>query len=96
MVTEILQAPAVGSHSSDPVTIHCDNTAALSYIKDLKYHGKAKHIKTKFHYIRDIVARKKVVLRHISTSDMVADPLTKPIPRDVFRAHVRSLGLRRP
>jgi len=79
----------------DPLTIHCDSTAALAYAKDPKYHGRTKHIDIQYHYIRDMVAQKEVVLKHISTSCMVADPLTKPIARDVFLAHVRSLGLRR-
>jgi len=26
---------------------------------------------------------------------MIADPLTKPIPRGAFKAHMMSLGLRR-
>ena len=48
-----------------------------------------------YHYIRDMDAHNEVVLKHVSTSLMIADPLTKPIGRDVFQAHVRSLGLRR-
>ena len=75
------------------MTIFCDNIAALVTAKDLKYHGKTKHIKKKYHYIRDAIIEKDVVLKHISTSNMVADPLTKPIARDVFVKHVRSLGL---
>ena len=81
--------------SSDPVIIFCDSTAALAYAKDSKYHGRTKHIDIRYHYIRDMVAQKEVVLKHLSTSRMVADPLTKPIARDVFEAHVRNLGLRR-
>ena len=42
-----------------------------------------------------MVAHNEVVLKHISTRLMIVDPLTKPIERDVFQAHVRSLGLRR-
>jgi hypothetical protein len=79
----------------DPVTIHCDSTATLAYAKDPKYHGRTKHIDIRYHYIRDMVAQNEVVLKHISTSRMVAKPLAKPIARDVFQAHVRSLGLRR-
>ena len=81
--------------ASDPVTVHCDSMAALAYAKDSKYHGRTKHIDIRYHYIRDMVAHNEVVLKHISTSLMIADPLTKPIGRDVFQAHVRSLGLRR-
>jgi len=43
----------------------------------------------------DMVAQKEVVIEHIPTGKMIADPLTKPIARDLFLAHVRGLGLRR-
>ena len=75
------------------MTIFCDNTAALAVAKDPKYHGKTKHIKKQYHYIRDVIMENDVVLKHISTSNIVADPLTKPIARDIFVKHVRSLGL---
>ena len=47
----------------------------------------------KIHYIKDAIIEKDMVLKHISTSNMVADPLTKPIARDIFVRHVRSLEL---
>ena len=50
--------------------------AALAYAKDSKYHGKTKHIDIRYHYIRDMVAPNEMVLKHISTSLMIADPLT--------------------
>jgi hypothetical protein len=77
----------------DPLTIHRDSTAALAYAKDPKYHWRTKHIYIRYHYIRDMVAQKEVVLKHISMSHKIANPLTKPIARDVFQAHVKSLGL---
>ena len=75
------------------VTIFCDNTVALVVAKDLEYHKKTKHIKKRYHYIRDTIIKKDVVLKNISTSNMVVDPLTKSIARDIFVKHVRSLGL---
>ncbi|GMP64064.1 hypothetical protein CsSME_00025502 [Camellia sinensis var. sinensis] len=85
----------VVTHTSDPVTIHCDSMAALAYAKDPKYHGRTKHIDVRFNFIRDILAQKEVIMEHIPTSRMVADPLTKPIARDVYLTHVRALGLRK-
>ena len=73
----------------------CDNTAALTAAKDPKYHGKTKHIKKRYHYIIDAITENDVVLKHISTSNMVVDPLTKPIARDVFVKHMRSSCLSR-
>ena len=75
------------------VTIFCDNTAALAVAKGPKYNGKTKHIKKIYHYIKDAIIEKDVVLKHISTNNMEANPLTKPIARDVFFKHVRSLDL---
>jgi hypothetical protein len=79
--------------ASDPVTIYCDNTTAIAVAKDPKYHGKTKHIKMRYHYIREAITEQDVILKHISTNSMVADPFTKPIARDAFVRHVRSLGL---
>ena len=71
----------------------CDKTTTLAVVKDPNYHKKTKHIKKKYDYIRDAITEKDVVLKHISTSNMVVDPLAKPIAKDVFVRHVRSLGL---
>ena len=79
----------------DPVTIYSDSMATLAYAKDPNYHGKTKHIKIKYHYIQDMIAKKEVLLEHISTKNMLADPLTKPIARDSFHGHIKGLGLRR-
>jgi hypothetical protein len=79
----------------DQVIVYSDSMAALSYVKDPKYHGKTKHIEIKYHYIRDMAAKKEVFLEHISTKNMLADPLTKLIARDPFHGHIKGIGLRR-
>lgn len=55
------------------MTIHCDSMAATAFTKDLKYHGRTKHINMRNSYIRDLIVQKKVILKHISTCHMVAD-----------------------
>ncbi|CAA7036896.1 unnamed protein product [Microthlaspi erraticum] len=90
-----LQILQVTTEAYSPMTVHCDSQACIAYMKDPKYYGRTKHIKIKGNFVRDIVAKKEVVLKYISTHRMVVDPFTKPIPRDVFLAHVGALGLRR-
>ena len=80
---------------NEAMLVYCDSTSALAYAKDPKYHGKSKHIDICHHYIRDMAAQGEVVLKHISTRDMMADPLTKPIARDLFLSHISSMGLHR-
>ena len=69
-----LQCLDVVASVMDLVTIYSDSMAALTNVKDSKYHGKTKHIMIKYHYIRDMVAKKEVFLEHISTKNMLADP----------------------
>jgi hypothetical protein len=79
-------------NETDPVLVHSDSQAAISYTKYPKY-SKTKHIDTKYNFVRDMVAKKQVCMQYISTHKMVADPFTKTIPREVFVDHVKSLGL---
>ena len=77
------------------MTINCDSKVAIAFTKDPKYHSRTKHIDVEFNFVRDIIAQGKVRVRCISTHNMIVNLLTKPIARDVFVGHVRSLGLRR-
>ena len=43
-IRRFLQDIGVVKTTFDPVTLYCDSMAALAYAKDLKYHGKTKHI----------------------------------------------------
>ena len=67
--------------------------AAIAYAKDPKYYGRSKHIETRYHFIRDIIAQGQIVIKFASTDDMIADPFTKPLVRNVFHKQVRGLGL---
>ncbi|KAK2974915.1 hypothetical protein RJ640_013771 [Escallonia rubra] len=49
--------PLVTAHADEAVTVHCDNTVTLDFVKDPKYHGKAKHIGIRYHFIRTLVAQ---------------------------------------
>ena len=51
-----LQNLWIGVNSSVPVVINCDSQATIDYTRDPKYHGKTKHIDTKYHFVRDIIA----------------------------------------
>ena len=83
----------VNAKSVDPVIVNYDSQATIAYTKDPKYHYKTKHIDTKYNFVKDIVAHKEVNMKYISMHNMVANPLTKPIPRDIFIKHVKSQGI---
>ena len=78
------QSLRVTSLPDEAVKMYYDSMAALAHTKDPKYHSKSKHIQTRYNYIRLAITQGEVILQHISTSRMVANPLAKAIARDAF------------
>ena len=52
-----------------PIVINCDNTCAISISKNLVMHSKTKHIPIKYHFLRDQVSQKVVILEYINTKE---------------------------
>jgi hypothetical protein len=67
----------VANSTSRPLTIYCDNSAVVFYNKNDKYSKGAKHMKIKYLLVKDKVKKQTISIQHISTSLMIADPLTK-------------------
>ena len=65
---------------SRPLKLYCDNSAAVFMAKNNKSGSQSKHIDIKYLAIRERVKEMKVVIEHISTGLMIADPLTKGMP----------------
>ena len=57
------------------ITMYCDNTGAIAQSKEPRSHQKSKHVLRRFHIIREIVERKKVIIEKIPTKDNLADSL---------------------
>jgi hypothetical protein len=64
-----------------PTTLYCDNQAAIKLANDNNYHACTKHIDICYHFIRQTVDDDIITLIYCSTDDMVADFLTKPLPK---------------
>ncbi|KXJ62363.1 hypothetical protein RP20_CCG017927 [Aedes albopictus] len=61
--------------------------------EESKDFGRLKHVDVKFHYLRDLVRQKKIVLQYITTVDQQADMMTKSLPVLAFRKHCAGVGL---
>ena len=55
--------------------------------------SQCKHIDIKYLAIRERVKDKKVVIAHVSTKVMLADPLTKGMTPQKFKDHIVTMGL---
>jgi hypothetical protein len=59
------------------VRLDCDSQSAIFLEKNPTYDSKTKHIDVQYHFVRDMVEGKKVLLEKVDTLKNVADSLTK-------------------
>ena len=68
------------------VTILEDNQACISFSNNPIFHGRAKHIDIKYHFIRENIKRNTMKLVFCPTEEMVADMFTKPVGKAKLEA----------
>ncbi|KAJ9518062.1 hypothetical protein QJQ45_009996 [Haematococcus lacustris] len=61
------------------VNIMCDNQAALQLLNNPMASARVKHISVHHHFARERAVRGEVMFTYCSTSEMVADVMTKPL-----------------
>ncbi|CAL9015427.1 unnamed protein product [Prunus brigantina] len=76
-----------------PVQLWNDNSAAVLFAKGNKRTKASRILDVKFLTVKEKIRDGYTVLDHISTNDMVADPLTKGLPKEAFHRHVQNMGL---
>ena len=73
--------------------IYCDNVGATYLCQNPVFHSRMKHIAVDFHFVRDQVQTKKIIVTHIHAADQLADMLTKPLSPQAFQRKVNKLGV---
>ena len=66
------------------VRLDCDSQSEILLAKNPAYHAKTKHIDVQYHFVRDMVEDKKVLLEKLDTLKKVADSLTKFVSTKKF------------
>ena len=70
-----------------------DNQGAIALSQNPKDHSRTKHIDIKFHYIREQISKGNVELQYCATADMLADTLTKGLPKPAFEKFRAGMGI---
>ncbi|KAK9098697.1 hypothetical protein Syun_025742 [Stephania yunnanensis] len=63
-------------------------------MKNPVFHGRSKHIDTRFHFIRECVENRQIVVEFVSTGEQRADILTKALARVKFKEMREQLGVK--
>ncbi|XP_070032044.1 uncharacterized mitochondrial protein AtMg00810-like [Nicotiana tomentosiformis] len=72
-----------------------DNKSAHALSKNPVYHDRSKHIDTRYHLIRECIAKKEVKLMYVKSHDQVADIFTKPLKFEDFQRMISRLGMKK-
>jgi hypothetical protein len=76
------------------LNLYCDNEPGVLYAHNNKKTKAVKHINIRFYVVKEKIQDQTISLEHISTKNMITDPLIKGIPPSVFREHLANIGLR--
>jgi hypothetical protein len=78
---------------SAPLALLGDNQGSIALDKNPEFHERTKHIKRRYHFIREAVESGDIELGFVPTQQMVADVLTKAPTQELHAQHRSGLGV---
>jgi hypothetical protein len=83
----------LGFQSLANVVVFNDNQGAGTLTENSVYHARSKHIDVRYHFIRDAVKKHPIKILYLPTEKMIADVLTKALPKENHDRCILGLGL---
>ena len=62
-----------------------DNQGVIQAAGKLSYNGRMKHLEVLHHFVREVVASKRVLLKKVAAQDNRSDIMTKALKNDEFK-----------
>jgi hypothetical protein len=81
----------IGYKVKKPMSVWCDNQAAISLSKHDSDHNRTKHIDIRYYFIRDEMKKGEVDIKWIRSEEQVADIFTKSLTYQPFLTHRSAL-----
>ena len=68
----------------DPIPVFQDNTSTIQWAQGKENFHRVKHLSVKYHYVRELLKERVIAVEYLSTIEMIADVLTKPLVNEQF------------
>lgn len=82
----------LGVDQQHPTVINEDNQGCISFTGAQKHHSRAKHIDIRYNFIREAITDGEIKIVYCPTEKMIADILTKSIPKAQHITLTRLIG----
>ncbi|KAJ9565483.1 hypothetical protein OSB04_001449 [Centaurea solstitialis] len=76
------------------IPMYCDSEATLSRVYNSIYNGKSRHLGLRHNYVRQLIENGTISIVYVKSCGNSADPLTKPLTRDLIGSTTRDMGLK--
>ncbi|KAM4036340.1 uncharacterized protein ACNLHF_015259 [Anomaloglossus baeobatrachus] len=83
----------LGKPLTQPTVIYEENQGYIKLACSEKISARTKHIDVRYHHLRDLIDRGIIQFVYCETDKMIADILTKPLPRPRFQGLRTTMGL---
>ena len=83
----------VTGQSREKITIRIDNQSEIALTRNPVFHGRSKHIHSRYHFIRECVERELIEVEHVPGNEQKADILIKTLGRIKFKKMRDFIGM---
>jgi len=84
----------LGMKPNPSVSIHCDCQSTIAIAKNKTYNGKNRHIQLRHNLVSQPLRRGTISINYVKSERNLADPLTKPLGRNMILEKLRGMGLK--
>ncbi|KAG7536804.1 Ribonuclease H-like superfamily [Arabidopsis suecica] len=78
---------------AEEMVVLCDNTSTIKLSKNAVMHGRSKHIRVRYHFLRDLTKQGIITLAYCNTEMQLADMMTKPLKLVSFQKARAAFGM---
>jgi hypothetical protein len=82
-----------GISQVEATSLFIDSQSAIKLAKNLDFHSNTKHVDTKYHHIRSLIAKDVIKPIYCPLEDQISDIFMKPLGRIKFTKFRDELGI---